>query len=170
MDGTTKSLLAIGVSVLTAGCTALLYGLIPLFLQLNSWPSTMLLFLVPCIAFSIAFLYLSLSQTTEKKEDQLPLERLAILSIFPAASSAIFLLVSVLTPFFSGIITSAVPNVFEYTTEQLIIESQAKPKEQLDIDLAVRKSNQENLDYSIAYGYYAFWGTLFGTMIALASH
>lgn len=169
MDGTTQTLLALGVALLTGASTAILYGLLPLFLKLNNWPSSFLLFLVPVVAFVLAFLYLSLSQVTEKKEDQLPLERVAVLSCFPAAGSAIFILASVLIPFLSSLVTSAVPNFFELTPEQLIVLSQTKPKDQLEIDLAVRKTDQELLDYSFAYGYYAFWGTLFGMMVALTS-
>jgi hypothetical protein len=169
MDGTTQSLLALGVALLTGLFTSVFYGITPLFLNLSNWPSNLLLLGVPIVAFVLAFAYLNLSQVTEKKENQIPIERVAVLSVFPAAGSAIFVFAAFIIPFFSSLVTSAVPNFFELTPEQLILVSQTKPKDQLDIELSVRKTNQDLLDYSFAYGYYAFWGTLFGTMIALAS-
>lgn len=167
MEGTTQTFLAVGVGILTAALTLFFYSGAPILFDLPNWPSNLVLLVIPCIAFVLCFAYLNLSELSKPKDKQASLASIAKSSVVPFLSTSAFLLLSFFIPFFSSVVISAVPNVFELSPQQLLLAAQTMPKEALDMQLASTSQKQGVLDYGVAYAYYAFWGSLFGTMIAM---
>jgi hypothetical protein len=165
MESTGQTFMAVGASVLTALLTFVAFSFPPLFLDsLQSYPSTLALLAVPVAAFLITFLFLLLSQTTKAKEKQLSVASCATAAATVPAITAISLFTVFIIPWLRNIIGSAVPNLYAFTPEQLLLQTKLAP-DTVEIESTLRNQKQSILDNGASYAYFAFWGSLFGNIL-----
>lgn len=168
MESSSQTFVAVGASILTAVASFLLYAAPPLFLQASQYPSIVALLAVPLFAFLISFLFLYVLQTTKPKEKQISPVAAATASSSVFGLTGVSLLTVTLLPWFRGLISSAVPNMFAFTPEQLLLRTKEAP-DLAPLESELRNQKQSVLDDGIAYAYFAFWGSLFGNVLIFGS-
>jgi hypothetical protein len=168
MESSSQTFVAVGASILSALATFLLFAFAPLFLDMREFPSSFALLFAPVFAFLMSFLFLYLTQATKPKEKQLSAPAVATASTTVAGFTALGLGTVFLLPWFRSLISSAVPNVFAFTPEQLLLRTKESP-DTAGVESEIRNQKQSVLDDGVAYAYFTFWGSLFANVMIFGS-
>jgi len=166
-DSTSMTFLAIGQAILTSVVVSTIYAS-PLIASTAPFAPWTILPLVALFSFLFAILFLYLGQVPKQIDEKSSAGTIFYNSTTPVLSAMLLVSLAYFFSYFRSFITAAVPAVYTYTPEQLIIFSKEMEKGELDGLVHAADQKQTILDDTVAYGYFTFWGNLFGMMMALA--
>lgn len=166
-DSTSMTFLAIGQAVLTSVVVSTIYAS-PLLTSTPPFAPWTILPLVALFSFLFAVGFLYLSQVPKPIDEKASPGTIFYNSMTPVLSGMLLVSLAYFFTYFRSFITAAVPGVYTYTPEQLIVFSKEMEKGELDGIVQTADQKQTILDDTVAYGYFTFWGNLFGMMMALA--
>ncbi len=166
-DSTSMTFLAIGQAILTSVVVSTVYAS-PLISSTAPFPTWTILPLVALFSFLFAIAFLYLSQVPKATDEKASPATIFYNSTSPILGAMFLVSLAYFFTYFRSFITAAVPGVYTYTPEQLIVFSKEMEKGELDGLVQTADQKQTILDDTVAYGYFTFWGNLFGMMFALA--